>query len=688
MAKLQTIDEKFNRKYEQDESLEHRLRKFKNSMTKLGYKNVLLNRIPFIKLMMNYNIKQDLLSDLLAGISVGMASIPQAMGYATMLRIPVEYGLYGIIFPSLIYSFLTNSMHSSCTFNIGGVLFFNDALQTLGYNDELDNANATTSEDVLSPTMVRRLDAIYALTCISGIVILIGTLCQFGILTRFNSEPHMSAVFASTTTIIIINQLPFFFGIQTEKFSGFLQTPRSLIDVFRNINNTNFATLIISILSISTILFIKEIINPKLIKRFSIPFPVDIFVLILTTLISYLWNWEEQFDVKITGYIPSGMPDVQFPLGSDWTDFIKEGVIIGVLTFLGCPILIKHFAVRHNYKIDVSHEMFGIGISTVISSGLSCVALGVSSPRFLLMESCANKTQLAYIFAGISTLLSVLFLTEYAEALPDCVVSAIIACSFSRAFTNFARLRKYWRRDKVFLFLWLFTYSVCVLSTVSNGILYGLGMSIFVTALRAMYAPINILGYGYFRGQEYVLPTERYHSLESYNKIKIVSLNGPLFYANSTEIKDKILNILPAPNTTDGYIETMVIKEEDHIKTVSNIIDIKADNRKTDSSTNNSISHVILDLSRVSFIDTSALRELQTLKIQLNNNYCICLKLAACNECVRKGLTSAPRIETLLMDEMYASIEDAIYSAQHQQVTTKIYEIHDDDEDEDINTAM
>ena len=132
----------------------------------------------------------------------------------------------------------------------------------------------------------------------------------------------------------------------------------------------------------------------------------------------------------------------------------------------------------------------------------------------------------------------------------------------------------------------------------------------------------------------------------------------------------------------------MVIKEEDHIKTVSNIIDIKADNRKTDSSTNNSISHVILDLSRVSFIDTSALRELQTLKIQLNNNYCICLKLAACNECVRKGLTSAPRIETLLMDEMYASIEDAIYSAQHQQVTTKIYEKHDDDEDEDINTAM
>ena len=681
---LDSVDEQLSRKYHRDISMTHELENVKASFKKFNFKTFLFNHFPLLKLVLFYKVRSDLLNDLFAGINVGVATIAQAIGYAKMLRVPAQYGLYGTIFPTLIYSIFTSSLHSTCTFNIAGVIFINDALETLGYNKELieDNGNSTGNDD-LTPTMSRRLEAIYALTCISGVVIILGTLCRLGILARFNSEPHMSAVFASTIVTILINQLPVFLGIRVDTYSGLLQTPRRFVEVLKHISSTNIATLIISTVTLVFISGFKMFIDPKFTRRFSVVFPIDIFVIVFATAISSLWDWEGTFSVDVTGHIPSSMPEIKFPLGSNWTDFVKEGVVIGILTFINCPIDIKHFAVRHNYKVDIGQEMFGLGISTALSSGLSCAALGVSTPRFFMMESCGSKTQLAQIIAALASFVSVLFLTGYAETLPDCVVSAIIVCSFSKAFMNFSRLRKYWRSDKIFLFLWLFSFTVSMTSTVSNAILFGLCMSIFVTALRTMYSPINVLGLGYVGNKEYMLPTEHYHSLQAYAKIKIISLNGPLFYANSADIKDKIIAMLPLPSNNHAYVNSIMLDQaDDKIETVSNIVDINSYKiTENINIENNSISTLIFDMSRVNFTDTSALREIQSLKLHLNNKYQICLKLAACNESIRTYLSWAPKVEALLKEEMFATIEDAIYSAQHQSQKLQVYDDIDDEED-------
>ena len=39
--------------------------------------NVILRRLPFINIMRNYNVKQDLLSDIISGLTVGVMHIPQ-----------------------------------------------------------------------------------------------------------------------------------------------------------------------------------------------------------------------------------------------------------------------------------------------------------------------------------------------------------------------------------------------------------------------------------------------------------------------------------------------------------------------------------------------------------------------------------------------------------------------------------
>ena len=53
--------------------------------------------------------KDNLIKDILAGIIVALVSIPISMGYAQVAGLPAVYGLYGSIFPILLYSFFASS---------------------------------------------------------------------------------------------------------------------------------------------------------------------------------------------------------------------------------------------------------------------------------------------------------------------------------------------------------------------------------------------------------------------------------------------------------------------------------------------------------------------------------------------------------------------------------------------------
>ena len=56
----------------------------------------------------NYNFK-NLPKDLLAGIIIMAVSIPISMGYAQIAGLPAVYGLYGSVFPIILFALLSTS---------------------------------------------------------------------------------------------------------------------------------------------------------------------------------------------------------------------------------------------------------------------------------------------------------------------------------------------------------------------------------------------------------------------------------------------------------------------------------------------------------------------------------------------------------------------------------------------------
>ena len=78
---------------------------FKKKAKSICRKKILYKRIPILNWLPKYNT-EDAVGDLVAGFTVGLTVIPQALAYAGIAQLPAAYGLYGSFLGCFIYIFL------------------------------------------------------------------------------------------------------------------------------------------------------------------------------------------------------------------------------------------------------------------------------------------------------------------------------------------------------------------------------------------------------------------------------------------------------------------------------------------------------------------------------------------------------------------------------------------------------
>lgn len=65
--------------------------------------------LPIIDWARDYNVRECLLADVIAGLTIIVFHVPQSMGYSLIAQVPPVYGLYSAFFPALIYSLMGTS---------------------------------------------------------------------------------------------------------------------------------------------------------------------------------------------------------------------------------------------------------------------------------------------------------------------------------------------------------------------------------------------------------------------------------------------------------------------------------------------------------------------------------------------------------------------------------------------------
>jgi MFS superfamily sulfate permease-like transporter len=209
--------------------------------SKLCAKKQLFNRLPGLKMLKNYPVKEYFLADLLAGAIVGFMHLPQGMAYALLATLPPIYGLYTSFYPSLIYWIFGTSRHISIgTFSVvslmaGSVItdLEKKYVPPLGFNRtqyelDLKNKNQTTDATYFLSDNPEQARVMIAMTnaFLVGLIQIFMFIFQFGFLTSFFSEPFNLGFITGCAVHVFTSQVKLIFGISLSTHVGIFKIPK------------------------------------------------------------------------------------------------------------------------------------------------------------------------------------------------------------------------------------------------------------------------------------------------------------------------------------------------------------------------------------------------------------------------------------------------------------------------------
>jgi MFS superfamily sulfate permease-like transporter len=108
---------------------------------------------------------------------------------------------------------------------------------------------------------------------------------------------------------------------------------KSLIDIFTNILTLNAATLIISLVTCVLLYLVKVYVNERYKAKLPAPLPIELFVVIAGTAISYAADFSGNHQVKVIGAIESGFPAFKFPSLSIFAKVFSDSLSIAIVSF-------------------------------------------------------------------------------------------------------------------------------------------------------------------------------------------------------------------------------------------------------------------------------------------------------------------------------------------------------------------
>jgi solute carrier family 26 protein len=99
---------------------------------------------------------------------------------------------------------------------------------------------------------------------------------------------------------------------------------------------------------------VKHFINEKYKEKMIAPVPADLILVSFGTLFSYLFKFNEKWNVKIVGDIPLGLPMPSLPAFDLFYPMLSASINIAIVSFAINISMAKLFAKKYKYSLDAN----------------------------------------------------------------------------------------------------------------------------------------------------------------------------------------------------------------------------------------------------------------------------------------------------------------------------------------------
>ncbi|KAH9703251.1 Sulfate transporter 4.1 [Citrus sinensis] len=439
--------------------------------------------LPCSRWIRTYKWREYFQVDLMAGTTVGIMLVPQAMSYAKLAGLQPIYGLYSGFVPIFVYAIFGSSRQLA----IGPV-----ALVSLLVSNVLGGI-ADSSDELYTELAI-------LLALMVGIFESIMGLLSHAVISGFTT---------ASAIVIALSQAKYFLGYDVARSSKIVPLIKSII------------------------LGADKGKSRKYLRFLRAAGPLTGVVLGTTIVKIY-----HPPSITLVGDIPQGLPNFSIPKSFECAmSLIPTAILITGVAILESVGIAKALAAKNGYELDSNQELFGLGVANILGSFFSAYPTTGSFSRSAVNHESGAKTGLSGVITGIIMACALLFMTPLFEHIPQCALAAIVV-SAVMGLVDYDEAIFLWHVDKKDFLLWTITSITTLFLGIEIGVLVGVGASLAFVIHESANPHIAILGR--LPGTTVYRNTQQYPEAYTYHGIVIVRIDAPIYFANISFIKDRL----------------------------------------------------------------------------------------------------------------------------------------------------
>ncbi|GAA3896866.1 SulP family inorganic anion transporter [Microbacterium invictum] len=473
--------------------------------------------------------RKNLVTELLAGVTLLAIAIPLNIGYAQIAGLPATAGLYALIVPTVIYALVVSSRQ---------LVASPDAAAAALVASSIGGLAAAGSAGYATMALAQAI--------ICGVMFVLLAVFKLGFLANFLSKPILVGFVGGLALDILVSQIAKMLGVHIDSGGEFVEKIGGLIT---GLPTLNLWSLAISVVGVAILLLGRRLL----------PFvPWALVVLVLATVVVVVAALDQQ-GVDVLGEVPAGAPAVTWPMldWMQWLALIPSAIALTLVTTAEGLLVSRSYGEKRHYKTRPNRDLFAFGLSNIAAGAQGSFAVGSSTSRTAAMDQAGSRTQLPSIVLAVGTLLLLLFGTALLADIPSPAIGAIVGVAIL-PLLGIKDFRRLWRMDRFEFAIGATCFLVTLFIGSIPGILVAFVLALINLAKRAASPAIDVLAADDKPGES--LLDDAPAGTVTAPGVIVVRMAAPLFFANGDVFSQAVKAAVTSPG--EGVVRHLVVDME------------------------------------------------------------------------------------------------------------------------------